>query len=138
MKTILKIFFIAVLLCPLSLVKAQDSQQHPRQRATPEERAKKETTQIKEQLSLTDAQAADYEVIALKYAKEQGTMFEKAKSLPRDSVMVKMKEIEKKKTEEVKKILTAEQQTKYEKFLQENRGRFGGRNRGEGRPPREE
>ena len=48
-----------------------------------------------------------------------------------------MKEIEKKKTEEVKKILTAEQQTKYEKFLQENRGRFGGRNRGEGRPPRE-
>ncbi|MDP4207315.1 MAG: hypothetical protein Q8928_00745 [Bacteroidota bacterium] len=126
MRTVLRFLFIAVLLCPLTFLKAQ---QPPQQRMTPEERAKMETTRVKEQLTLTDAQTTDYEKIALKYAKEQSALREKFKDMPRDSIMAKMTSIQKSKAEEVKKILTAEQQTKYEKFLQENRGRFGGGNR---------
>lgn len=100
---------------------------------TPEDRAKRETAMVKEQIALTDSQTVKYEKIALKYA----GLSAEFRSIPRDSVNLRNKkraELNEKKKAEVKPILTSEQYTKYEKWMEEFRGRMGGGNRGGGNP----
>lgn len=99
------------------------------QQRTPEDRAKRETAMVKEQVALTDSQTVRYEKIALKYA----NLMAEFRNIPRDSVKLreaKRTEINEKKKAEVKPIFTPEQFAKYEKWMQESRGRMGGGNRG--------
>lgn len=117
MKALIKIFVIVFTLS-VGILNAQPPQR------TPEERAKRETERVKEQVALTDSQAVKYEQIALKYAKMRGVF----RDIPRDSVALfrqKMNELNDKKKVEVKQILSAEQFAKYEKWMEENRNRMG-------------
>jgi periplasmic protein CpxP/Spy len=127
----MKTFRTTILLFMASILVGQLNAQPPQR--SPEERAKRETAMVKEQIVLTDSQTVKYEAIALKYAKIRDEQF---KGIPRDSMQVfriKMNELNEKKKAEVKPVLTTEQFTKYEKWLDERRGRMGGGN--QGNPP---
>ncbi|HEY4787086.1 MAG TPA: hypothetical protein VIH57_13605 [Bacteroidales bacterium] len=122
MKTLLKLIAFSIALMVVGNLNAQ-------QQRSPEERAKRETSMVKEQVALTDSQSVKYEAIALKYA----NMMSEFRNIPRDSVQLRQKkraELNEKKSTEVKTILTPEQYAKYEKWMEQFRGRMGGGNRG--------
>ncbi len=128
MKTIFKLVLFVFAILMAGNLNAQ-----PPQQRSPEERAKRETDIVKERIALTDSQTVKYERIALKYA----NLAAELRNIPRDSVQLRDKkraEFNEKKKAEVKPILTDEQYAKYEKWLEEFRGRMGGGNRG-GRGP---
>lgn len=120
----LKIFLLALFLIASVSLNAQDQQ---RQRRTPEERAKMETDSVKVKAGLTDAQAAQYQTIALKYA----NMIRGFRDMPRDSIMKKRTEMMAQKNAEVKAIISEEQYSKYLKYMElwNQRGPRGGGNR---------
>lgn len=81
-------------------------------------------------LGLNQDQKEEFEAINTKYQKQMRSMREEANG-DFASMRGKMQEMRAAQNNEIKEILTAEQITKYEKFLEERRGnRQGGRGRG--------
>lgn len=101
------------------------------QNSTPEEMAKKQTTDIKEKCGLDKDQEKKVYDLNLKSGKEMSKMREQMQGGgDRDSMREKMSKMREEQNKEMKKILTAEQYTKYEKYLEERRAaRQGGGNR---------
>ena len=81
-------------------------------------------------LGLNQDQKEEFEAINTKYQKQMRSMRDEANG-DFASMRGKMQELRAAQNTEIKEILTAEQITKYEKFLEERRGnRQGGRGRG--------
>ncbi|MEI6683976.1 MAG: hypothetical protein WCO44_15200 [Bacteroidota bacterium] len=84
--------------------------------ATPEERAKRQTERMKEELKLTPAQEPKAEAINLKYAKK----VEDVRKITDTAVQRKsLLELNKQKTAELKAVLTPDQLKTYQKIMQE-------------------
>ena len=96
------------------------------QNRTPEERAKQQTADLKEALGLDKTQEKKVYDLNLESGKKMAKMREEMggggfSEEMRDKMMAMREEQNK----EMKKILTAEQYTKYEKYLEERRSRRG-------------
>jgi len=101
-----------------------------RRNMEPKEMAERQTTEMKESLELTADQLPKVEALNLKYAEKLGEARD-ASDGDRESMRSTMMEMMKEKDVEMKKILTAEQWTKFEadrKERMQNRG--DGRRRG--------
>lgn len=91
------------------------------QNATPEEMAKRQTDQIKEKCGLDKAQEKKVYDLNLEASKKMAKMREQMQGGDRDSMRDKMTKMRDEQNKEMKKILTAEQYVKYEKYLEERR-----------------
>lgn len=102
------------------------------QNSTPEEMAKRQTDQIKEKCGLDKDQEKKVYDLNLKSGKEMAKMREQMQGGgDRDAMREKMTKMRDEQNKEMKKILTAEQYVKYEKYLEERRAarQQGGGNR---------
>jgi biopolymer transport protein ExbD len=102
------------------------------QSATPEEMAKKQTADIKEKCGIDKDQEKKVYDLSLKSSKEMAKMRDQMQGGggDRDAMREKMTKMRDEQNKEMKKILTADQYTKYEKYLEERRAaRQGGGNR---------
>jgi len=102
------------------------------QNSTPEEMAKRQTDQIKEKCGLDKDQEKKVYDLNLKSSKEMAKMREQMQGGgDRDAMREKMTKMRDDQNKEMKKILTAEQYVKYEKYLEERRAarQQGGGNR---------
>ncbi len=103
------------------------------QNATPEEMAKRQTEQIKEKCGLDKEQEKKVYELNLKSGKEMAKMRSEMQGGGgmSDSMRDKMAKMRENQNKEMKKILTAAQYTKYEKYLEERRAarQQGGGNR---------
>ena len=93
------------------------------QSATPEEMAKRQTDQIKEKCGLDKDQEKKVYDLSLKIGKEMAKMREEMQSSggPSDEMREKMMKVRDDQNKEMKKILSADQYVKYEKYLEERR-----------------
>ena len=88
--------------------------------ATPEERSKRQTEKMKEDLKLTPAQESKVEAINLKYAKKM----EDVRKISDTAVQRKtVMGLAKQKEAELKPILTADQLKSYQKMVEEQMAR---------------
>ncbi len=97
----------------------------------PEERAKQQTAQLKEVLGLNKEQEKKVYDLNIESGKKMQKMREEMGGGGfSDDMRQKMTQMREDQNKEMKKILTAEQYTKYEKYLEERRSRRGqgGRN----------
>jgi biopolymer transport protein ExbD len=103
------------------------------QSATPEEMAKRQTDQIKEACGLDKAQEKKVYDLSLESSKKMAKMREEMQGGgDRDAMRAKMTKARDEQNAEMKKILTADQYKKYEKYLEERRAarqQGGGGNR---------
>jgi hypothetical protein len=102
------------------------------QSATPEEMAKRQTEQIKEKCGLDKDQEKKVYDLSLKSGKEMAKLRSEMQGGggPNDAMREKMTKMRDDQNKEMKKILTADQYVKYEKYLEERRAaRQGGGNR---------
>lgn len=90
------------------------------QNATPEDMAKRQTEQIKEKCGLDKDQEKKVYDLSLKSSKEMAKMREQGGG-DRDAMREKMAKMREDQNKEMKKILSAEQYKKYEKYLEERR-----------------
>jgi biopolymer transport protein ExbD len=93
------------------------------QSATPEEMAKRQTDQIKEKCGLDKNQEKKVYDLSLKTGKEMAKMREEMQGGggPSDEMRAKMTKVRDEQNKEMKKILSADQYVKYEKYLEERR-----------------
>jgi biopolymer transport protein ExbD len=93
------------------------------QNSTPEEMAKRQTDQIKEKCGLDKDQEKKVYDLSLKTGKEMSKMREEMQGGggPSDEMRAKMTKIRDDQNKEMKKILSADQYVKYEKYLEERR-----------------
>ena len=93
------------------------------QSATPEEMAKRQTDQIKEKCGLDKAQEKKVYDLSLETGKKMAKLREEMQGAggPNDEMREKMRKIRDEQTNEMKKILSADQFVKYEKYLEERR-----------------
>lgn len=97
-----------------------------RRNMDPKEMAERQTNQMKESLELTDKQLPKVEALNLKYAEKMGEARDEVGE-DREAMRSAMTEIIKEKDVELKKILTEEQWTKFEKERKERmQNRRGG------------
>jgi len=99
------------------------------QNSSPEERAKQQTDQIKEKCGLNKEQEKKVYDLNLESGKKMSKMREEMQGGggPSDEMREKMTKIREEQNKEMKKILTADQYVKYEKYLEERRAaRQGG------------
>lgn len=102
------------------------------QRMSPEERAKQQTAELKEALGLNKDQEKKVYDLNLESGKKMQKMREEMGGGGfSDEMREKMTAMRDETNKQMKKILTAEQYTKYEKYLEERRNR-----RGQGGPNR--
>jgi Spy/CpxP family protein refolding chaperone len=115
---------IAVLLIPFTSVMAQGNHNGTgRGDASPEDRAKRQTEMMKENLSLTAAQEPKVSAINLKYAKKM----EDVRKVADTTAQRKAAEnISKQKEGELKAVLTSDQFKSYLKFVEEMKARRRG------------
>lgn len=101
------------------------------QNSTPEEMAQRQTDQIKEKCGIDKDQEKKVYDLNLKSSKEMAKMREGMQGGgDRDAMREKMTKMREEQNKEMKKILTADQYVKYEKYLEERRAaRQGGGNR---------
>lgn len=113
---------IAVLLLTM-VSKAQNWQS-----ATPEEMAKRQTEQIKEKCGLDKDQEKKVYDLSLKSSKEMAKLRSEMQGGggPNDAMREKMTKMREDQNKEMKKILSADQYVKYEKYLEERRAQRGG------------
>jgi len=105
----------------------------------PEQRAKQQTAQMTEQLSLSEAQAGKVQEINLKYAKQAQAARENADG-DWESMRGKMTAMRQEQDKELQTIVTQEQWQKWTAFREEqraNRGNWGDGNRPKTDPPAE-
>lgn len=102
-----------------------------RQNLSPEEMAKQQTAEIKEKCGLDKDQEKKVYDLNLKSGKEMVKMREQMQGGDRDAMREKMTKMREEQNKEMKKILTAAQYTKYEKYQEERRAarQQGGGNR---------
>jgi len=93
------------------------------QNSTPEEMAQRQTDQIKEKCGIDKAQEKKVYDLSLKSGKEMAKLREEMQGGggPTDEMRAKMTKIREEQTKEMKKILSADQFVKYEKYLEERR-----------------
>lgn len=93
------------------------------QNSTPEEMAKRQTDQIKEKCGINSDQEKKVYDLNLKSSKEMAKLREgmQGGGGPSDELRAKMTKIRDEQNKEMKKILTADQYVKYEKYLEERR-----------------
>jgi periplasmic protein CpxP/Spy len=93
------------------------------QSATPEEMAKRQTDQIKEKCALDKTQEKKVYDLSLETGKKMAKIREEMQGNggPSDEMRAKMTKIRDEQNAEMKKILTADQYVKYEKYLEERR-----------------
>lgn len=94
--------------------------------ATVAQRAERETARINEAVKLTDAQVAEINKINYKYAAQDSVRFAQMRAqgnngqqMDREAMMKQRQEIQNAKTAELNKVLTADQQKKYQKMLED-------------------
>lgn len=95
----------------------------------PEEMAKRQTAQIKEACGLDAAQEKKVHELLLTSGKKMRAEREKmmgAGGPPSEDMRAKMQKMRDDQNAEMKKILTADQYKKYEKYLEERRAQRGG------------
>jgi len=122
-------FYITSLLLMLFINSVLFAQQGEGRRYNmePKEFAERQTTQMKDSLELTAEQLPKVEALNLKYAEKMNEARAKAGD-DRESMRSAMMEMIKEKDLELKKILTEDQWTKFEKQRQERmQNRSGGR-----------
>ena len=95
----------------------------------PKEMAKRQTDQMKESLELTAEQLPKVEALNLKYAEKFKVVRDEAGD-DRESMRSAIREMMKEKDVEIKKILTADQWTKFEADRKERMQNRGGGRRG--------
>ena len=97
----------------------------------PEEMAKRQTERLKELLGLNKAQEKKVYDLSLENGKKRAEMFQEMRDSGNgfEEMREKMQELRNDENKKMKAILTDEQWTKYEKYLEERRSR-----RGQGRP----
>ena len=97
----------------------------------PEEMAKRQTEQLKEALGLNEDQEKKVYDLNLENAKKRAEMFEEMRESGSgfEGMRDKMEALREDENKKMKAILTDEQWTKYEKYMEERRNR-----RGQGRP----
>jgi biopolymer transport protein ExbD len=93
------------------------------QNATPEEMAKRQTDQIKEKCGIDKEQEKKVYDLSLKSGKEMAKMREEMQGGggPSDEMRAKMTKVRDDQNKEMKKILSADQYVKYEKYQEERR-----------------
>ncbi|TNF40131.1 MAG: hypothetical protein EP310_09475 [Bacteroidetes bacterium] len=101
------------------------------QNATPEEMAKRQTEQIKEKCGLDKDQEKKVYELSLKSSKEMAKLRSEMQGGggPNEGMREKMMKMREDQNKEMKKILSADQYVKYEKYLEERRAQRGGGNR---------
>lgn len=96
------------------------------QRMSPEERAKQQTAELKETLGLDKAQEKKVYDLNVESGKKMAKMREEMGGGGfSDEMREKMMAMREETNKEMKKILTADQYKKYEKYLEERRARRG-------------
>lgn len=97
----------------------------------PEEIAKRQTTQLKEELNLNADQEKKVYEVNLESMKKMSVLREKMRDGNGgfEGMREKMMEIREEQNKKIKEILTAEQWTKYEKYLEERRSQMRDRRR---------
>ncbi|MBQ9201513.1 MAG: hypothetical protein IJ154_03990 [Bacteroidales bacterium] len=131
MKSLKTLLVAALAIVSMSVV-AQNRQQGQGQRgqgrgmATVAQRAERETARINEAVKLTDAQVAEINKINYKYAAQDSVRFAQMRAqgnngqqMDREAMMKQRQEIQNAKTAELNKVLTADQQKKYQKMLED-------------------
>jgi len=94
----------------------------PRGPMNPEDMAKRQTEKLKETLKLSADQEKKVYDINLKYAKKRSEMFKAGmQGGDRDAMREKMTQMQTEESKEMKTVLTADQYTAYEKYLEEQR-----------------
>ena len=102
--------------------KPAEGQQRPGQRS-PEEQVKA----LKDSLKLTDEQAEKIKAVFAKNQEKRRALRDD-QNLSQDDRRAKMRELQKAQEEEIKPILTAEQQTKWKEEMEKRRAERGQRN----------
>ena len=137
-----KILFAAVALIFSVSMFAQQPQRGERREFKPEEMATRMADGMKKELNLNDEQYKSVYNLYLKRGEEMKARRDKGlqgQQVNREARREEMKKSQETMNTELKKILTAEQYTKYEEMLKKQRQRQGGPRGGQGgagRPPR--
>ena len=137
-----KILFAAVALIFSVSIFAQAPQRGERREFKPEEMATRMADGMKKELNLNDEQYKSVYNLYLKRGEEMKARRNKGQQgqqVNREARREEMKKSQEAMNAELKKILTAEQYTKYEEMLKKQRQRQGGPRGGQGgagRPPR--
>ncbi|MFC4672230.1 DUF4890 domain-containing protein [Dysgonomonas termitidis] len=112
------VLFLTIVLFTTSGVFAQQ-----RQRATPEERAKRQTETLVKELGLNDDQQKKVYEINLKFAQP---LADQSKETDREKIRAQFQKIQEERTAAIKAVLTEDQQKKFDehqKKMQDNRRR---------------
>ena len=137
-----KMLFAAVALIFSVSMFAQAPQRGERREFKPEEMATRMADGMKKELNLNDEQYKSVYNLYLKRGEEMKARRDKGQQgqqVNREARREEMKKSQEAMNAELKKILTAEQYTKYEEMLKKQRQRQGGPRGGQGgagRPPR--
>ena len=127
-----KILLLTVLLaCVCSFTQAQNQQ-----RRTPEERLQLRVKELKDSLSLTEAQVVKVKVICAKTSEKQSEIFTKMREsggqMDRAEMQKQLEPIQTKENNDIKALLTAPQKTAFEKYLKNREARMRNFQRGQG------
>lgn len=110
-----------------------------RQMRSATDRAKAETEQMTQALSLDAAQVVKIQEINLKYAQQDSVRFAELRNsgqqMDREKMMETWRTTQEAKTNEINSVLTDDQKAKYAKFMEERRNRGFGGGQGQGNRP---
>jgi Spy/CpxP family protein refolding chaperone len=115
-----KLFVISIVLVATITFAAAQQGQGQRQRQTPEESAKTQTERYEKLLNLTADQKTKIQAINLELAKEMSTKMQNNQG-NRENMRTIFQEIDKKRDEKFKPVLTADQFKKYVDDKEEQR-----------------
>ena len=118
-------------MCVCSFTQAQDQQ-----RRTPEERLQMRVKELKDSLSLTEAQVVKIKDICAKTAEKQREIFTKMREsggqMDRAEMQKQLEPIQTKENNDIKALLNAQQKTTFEKYLKNREARIRNFGRGQG------
>lgn len=123
MKKLMFLFFAVLLGATVSMAQNRDGQRS----MNPEDMAKRQTAELKEKLGLDKAQEKKVYDLNLESGKKMAKMREGMQSGggDREAMREKFTTMREEQNKEMKKILTADQYKKYEKYLEERRAQRG-------------
>lgn len=127
MTNLRKMFFLALLLLAGMSLQAQPG--GGGRDMNPEQRAERQTTQMKQDLALSDAQAAKVQEINLKYANKAKEAREKADG-NWEGMRETMTAMRQEQDKELQTVLTQEQWQQWSKLVEERRANRGDMGRG--------
>lgn len=125
MRTFVKMTAAALLLLTAAALQAQPGGGPGRM--SPEQRAEQQTTNMTEQLSLSEAQSTKVGEINLKYAQKMKALRTSADG-DRDAMRAAMGTIRQEQDAELQTVLTQDQWKKWDAYRQEQRANWGGGN----------